>query len=794
MAKLHRFNPNKKHQMRNLFIIIFASIVSLSTAYAQHSNCSVSPYPITNTQADGSKITLYAFGNEAVHYLETSEGFTVLKNSNDIYEYAIKGLDGNLTLSGIKASDEVSVYGKSDLQKHLRYSPQQISLLVQYHNNLDEQNTTLNKSGANVFPPSGSRKIIVVLMEFPDLRSTVAKSNFDLLFNQINLGGVGSFKEYYQRTSFGNLNLSVDVYGWYMAPNGYRTYKNATTTLLSRAAYCADSAGADFSQYDSDNDGYIDAMMVMHAGIGAEEASAPNSSYYIWSFRSTWTSSPTYNHSKRVYAYAMFPERRYYTNAMVGIGVMTHEFGHILDLPDLYATNYNGTGGGPEGVGDYANMAGGPWLNNEHTPCMHDAWSRIQLGWLTPTVINKAGTYTIPKCVADSNFTYLINTGRSNEYFLLENRQLKGFDKYLPSKGLAIWHINSNMVGKLSQLGNNVNNDTSNEGLSILQADGKRDLEFGANRGDAADLFPGSLSNHNVTPYTTPNTNLIYSVGGAHQPSNIFITGITNNTDSSITFKFGSVASASFTPSVVSGCAPLKVSLTNNSVFANSYKWDFGDGSTSVVPNQNHTFSNPGSYLVTLRALDSSGAVADSMNQMIVVNTSPVAKVDFVRFGDMIHFTNSSTGATNYFWQFGTYTSIKKVLDSLDLRKIQPSGIVNFSMIAYNSNGCSDTFSFSIDIWATGVNEINANAFKIKLYPNPIEQSSTISFTTTRTEKVNIEIYNMLGEKVAVLENKELQSGTHEYAISKELLPSSGVYLVKVYSESQAGIVRLLNR
>src|SRR5205823_5134399 len=158
-------------------------------------------------------------------------------------------------------------------------------------------------------------------------------------------------------------------------------------------------------------------------------------------------------------------------------------FGHLMDLPDLYAVNYSN-----EGVGNFAIMGAGAWLNSEHTPCIHDAWSRIQFGWVQPVVISSKGTYTIKKSLADSNFVYRINTPVSNEYFLLENRQRKGFDQYMPAKGLAVWHINTNKAHVLSQGSNSVNNDTANMGIALVQADGKMDLEKNVNRGDLGDL------------------------------------------------------------------------------------------------------------------------------------------------------------------------------------------------------------------------------------------------------------------------------------------------------------------
>ena len=59
-----------------------------SSMQAQRSNCGVAPYKNVNTQPDGSTITLTPLGNEAVHYLETEEGYTVLKSNNGYFEYA----------------------------------------------------------------------------------------------------------------------------------------------------------------------------------------------------------------------------------------------------------------------------------------------------------------------------------------------------------------------------------------------------------------------------------------------------------------------------------------------------------------------------------------------------------------------------------------------------------------------------------------------------------------------------------------------------------------------------------
>ena len=72
------------------------------------------------------------------------------------------------------------------------------------------------------------------------------------------------------------------------------------------------------------------------------------------------------------------------------------------------------------------------------------------------------------------------------EYFLLENRQKTKFDTHLPSSGLLIWHINENATS---------NEQEKRYRVTLIQADGKKHLEKGKNRGDAGDCYPGTTNN-----------------------------------------------------------------------------------------------------------------------------------------------------------------------------------------------------------------------------------------------------------------------------------------------------------
>ena len=69
----------------------------------------------------------------------------------------------------------------------------------------------------------------------------------------------------------------------------------------------------------------------------------------------------------------------------------------------------------------------------------------------------------------------------------------------------------------------------------------------------------------------------------------------------------GTLPTANFSFTGSNQYAPAVIYFTNNSSNANSYQWDFGDGSTSTSTNPSHTYSSPGTYTVTLKAINGYG-------------------------------------------------------------------------------------------------------------------------------------------------------------------------------------------
>ncbi len=784
---------------RKLLLLIISCVATFSLASAQRSNCSVAPTVNTVKQPDGSLITLVPFGNEAVHYLETSTGYTVLQNKDGFFEYAVQDMQGNLTLSGVIARDG-SQEKTAGFVPHLRYSNTQQQALISMHNQLNENTGSLGKAGPYPFPSKGVRKVVVILVEYPDLRATIAKENFELLFNQPDYNGTGSFRDFYLATSHGQLDLTCTVYGWVMADSSYLyygkgsspSYGTATRRLLLGALKDAnDSFNIDFSQFDNDGDGFVDGVILMHSGIGAEEQSAPNANNYIWSFRSSLSAAqrPTYD-GVQVSAYAMFPEKRYNSGAfsMVGIGVMSHEFGHLLDLPDLYSTQYLN-----EGAGNYSLMAGGPWLNGEKTPCLNDAWSRIRMGWVTPVTISDTALYKIPFSVVDSDFVYKITTSQANEYFLLENRQRKGFDTYLPSRGLAIWHINTNLARLLSEGGsNNVNNDTSQLGVGLLQADGLRHLELNTNRGDGTDLFPQTNRN-NCTPFTRPNTSLYYKVGGIRQSSNIYITDIFQLADSSIVFEFGTGKSAAFGANRTSGCGPINVLFTSNTVAADSFAWDFGNGNTSSVANplQQQTYSKTGLYRATLTTFYQ-GAFSDSSSQLIRVLETPEISYGYVRDSAyQVQFTNYSKYGKTYNWVFAIAdTSLSSTAENPLLTVSGPMKLF-VKLTVVSNDGCSKFRQDSVEVFAVGMKNIFAQAIQLQAMPNPASSSVQLQFNLKQSSKVEIAVMDMLGRVVTQIPDQQLTNGEQSIQVDLSDL-KNGMYIIQLRTQEGAAQLKIM--
>jgi hypothetical protein len=262
----------------------------------------------------------------------------------------------------------------------------------------------------------------------------------------------------------------------------------------------------DFSQYDNNGDGYVDALFVVHAGPGYEDTGNLN---FIHSH--AWvTSYPMDIDGVIVYGYSMEPEETG-SGGLVHIGVFCHEFGHVLGLPDLYDYDYDS-----DGVGGWSVMAGGSWGGGGAIPVHFDAWCKVTLGWVVPTTLNENLTHEQIDAVEYNQDIYqLYSLGVFDpQYFLVENRRRQLFDVSLPGEGLLIYHIDEAQPD---------NNDQTRYKVAVEQADGEFDLEHyrGADNGDP---WPGVSDNRTFDDFSTPNA-WLYDYG----PSEVGVTDISDS-------------------------------------------------------------------------------------------------------------------------------------------------------------------------------------------------------------------------------------------------------------------------
>ncbi len=183
---------------------------------------------------------------------------------------------------------------------------------------------------------------------------------------------------------------------------------------------------------------------------------------------------------------------------------------------------------------------------------------------------------------------------------------------------------------------------------------------------------------------------------------------------------------ATLTASPDSTCANTTVqfsSTLNSPLYATNYRWNFGDGSSIVncaaCNTQTHAYSSNGTYTVTLVVTTASGC-HDTVTKNITVSSKPTAAFTGTPLticpDATVSFTNSSTGATSYFWMFGDGFTANTTSPG---HTYNTTGTYNVTLVASN-NGCKDTL--------TRTNYVNVQLPHADFYPT-FQCSARMTYT-----------------------------------------------------------------
>ncbi len=488
------------------------------------------PKPITVTQPDGTKITVCLRGDEHLNWAETIDGFTLLRDTQGYWAFAETSTDGNLVASALRYDGTTTAATSKGIRKGLRFSATQVKEAfgrpLSNAFNKPQGNTMLKTTDKTefmvdgTFPATGKRKLLVLLVNYQDTKTTYSKEDIQRMMTEKNYNGIGSLRDYYLEQSYGKLDLDIVVSDWIDLPKPKGTYGPDGATYMIYDALSTLSKTMDLKQFDNDGDGILDGLAVIHQGTGQESSGDGTE---IWS-HSSIIYGQKFN-GITVRRYTIQPEVNANTRKMQQIGVIAHEFGHALGAPDFYDSDYSSSGGEFCGTGVWDLLANGAW-SGEYGSCPTgvNGWQKWVWGWTEPTVLDETTTVSDMPSAVDEPVAYRMETGTPGEYFYMENRQnTKGFDRSLPGHGLIIYHVNENIIK--SKVYENTINATYPQGIYTVCSDAgfepdSHPSSFGSVNSQYAP-FPGAKNHTEFSDNTLPSAKSLEGRASYRALSNI---------------------------------------------------------------------------------------------------------------------------------------------------------------------------------------------------------------------------------------------------------------------------------
>ena len=519
--------------MKKLMSALLLSVVAIVASAVPAKRDSISV-----VQPDGSTVTVFLVGDERAHLYYTTDGMPVNFDKSGALRYA--HLDGGNIISTDGAPLAANPDERSESARRYLQNLEKIDFAGFYEKRL--MALTAKKAKATSaddgyfkignFPTKGKIKGLVLLVEFQDKRFHYGQDFHNKMMNEEGFSldnGTGSARDYFIDQSYSTFQPDFAVVGpitlsremsYYGANDAMGNDANLPLMISEACNLAKSQQGLDFSQFDYDNDGFVDMVYLIYAGYGEHAGGGTNT---------IWPQTGNYeDYGKKLQIDGKHVNKFACSSELVGkdgtqssgIGVFCHEFSHVLGLADHYSTKTFANR--PYFLGYYDLMDYGNYNNESRTPAGYTAFERYTLGWISPEEATEPKDGVVLQPLVDSRQAFKLNTPNKDEFFMLENRQKKGWDTYLPSAGMMITYVDFDR-GTWEK---NMVNTTNRPRYAIVPADNS--LNFG----DAAgDLYP-TASNDQFTDESNPS-----SLAANNRKTDRWVTSIKRDGEN-ITFNF----------------------------------------------------------------------------------------------------------------------------------------------------------------------------------------------------------------------------------------------------------------
>ena len=328
-------------------------------------------------------------------------------------------------------------------------------------------------------PTTGSPAVLVIPVEFSDVTAQSKGYTTDTLLkawsDDADDTDYHSVHDYYYISSYGELDLDITVLDFWFRPEKASSYYESATIdyygedtaigdqiIMDEALkYLDEEKGMDLSEFDSDNNGMIDAVVLISTlDVGEDD--------FHWAYRywNIYTDEDEYYYeydgvSANDYLWASYQfihesydysgETTYSDTSVINTYTYIHEFGHVLGADDYYDTSYSGDNSPLDGYDIMDSMMGD-----------HNAYTKFNYGWLTESRLvttTTSTTLTLEAFEKNGDTIIIANNwsdtlGAYQEYYIVAYYTNSGLNSgdygYFERDGIVVYHVNATLSSETS--------------------------------------------------------------------------------------------------------------------------------------------------------------------------------------------------------------------------------------------------------------------------------------------------------------------------------------------------------